>query len=267
MEPGLRTPLIDLFRRGEVGHDVKMLAAQGALAPRVLEQLALLVLLSDDPSPEVAAAARATIAGLPAEQLGPFLGGAEVPDEIRRFFAGRGIEAEHQKRADLGSSIGSQAEGAGPDADPANPDLETAADGRPADTAAMISALPIQERLKMAMKGTREQRAVLIRDPNKIVAIAVLSSPKLSESEVEAFTKMGNVSDEVLRIIGHNRSWTKNYGVVIGLVRNAKTPPAISMTLLSRLNERDIKLVSMDRNVPEALRVAARKYLVKTLNR
>ena len=70
------------------------------------------------------------------------------------------------------------------------------------------------ERLKAAMKGTREMRAILIRDPNKMIAAAVLSSPKLTEPEVEAFARMANVSEEVLRIIGSNRAWTKNYGVV-----------------------------------------------------
>ena len=57
MDPGLRSPLIDFFRRGEVARDVKLLAAQGAFAPRAHEQLALLVLLADDADPEIAAAA------------------------------------------------------------------------------------------------------------------------------------------------------------------------------------------------------------------
>jgi hypothetical protein len=67
----------------------------------------------------------------------------------------------------------------------------------------------------------------------------------------------------VLRIIATNRAWMKNYGVMWGLARNPKTPPAISMGLLSRLNERDLKAITMDRNVPEALRLAARKFIVK----
>jgi hypothetical protein len=119
--------------------------------------------------------------------------------------------------------------------------------------------------MKLAMKGTREQRAVLIRDPNKLVSSAVLSSPKLTDSEIESFTKMGNVSEEVLRVIGNNRSWLKNYGVMLGLVRNAKTPLAISMQLIQRLNERDQKMLAVDRNIPEALRLMARKLIAKAL--
>lgn len=126
-----------------------------------------------------------------------------------------------------------------------------------------IANMSILDRMKLAMKGSREQRQVLIRDPNKMVSAAVLSSPKLTESEIESFARMGNVSEDVLRTIGMNRSWTKNYSVIAALARNPKTPPAISLNLVGRLNERDIKVITLDRNVPEALRLAARKFLSK----
>jgi hypothetical protein len=127
----------------------------------------------------------------------------------------------------------------------------------------ILSTLPIMRRIKLAMKGTREQRAQLIRDSNKLVAAAVLSSPKLTSAEVESFARMANVTEDVLRVIASNRGWLKNYGVVVGLTRNPKTPPALSMALLQRLNERDMKMLAFDRNVPESVRLAARKYMVK----
>jgi hypothetical protein len=258
MDPGIRTPMVDFFRRGEVARDAKMLAAQGGLATHALEQLALLVLLHDDADPDISREARATIVRLPDEPLRAFLARSEVSPEIRSFFAARGIEPSDQPAEDAadplldsGGDLPSLPEG----------------DGTAADHAALISTLPIMERLKLASKGTREQRSILIRDPNKLIAVAVLSSPKLTDAEVEGFARMGNVSDEVLRIIGNNRSWTKNYSVVLALVRNPKTPPAISMRMMSRLTDRDIKTVAMDRNVPEALRLLARKAMVKALNR
>ena len=115
------------------------------------------------------------------------------------------------------------------------------------------------ERLKAAMKGSREMRAILIRDPNKMVAASVLSSAKVTESEVEGFARMATLSEEVLRIIASNRAWTKNYGIVVGLTKNPKTPLGLSLNLMSRLNDRDISALSMDRNVPESLRTAARR--------
>ena len=109
---------------------------------------------------------------------------------------------------------------------------------------------------------------ILVRDPNRVVAVAVLSSPKITETEIESIAKMANVSDEILRIIGNTRTWTKSYSVVTALVRNAKTPVGVSMTLLHRLMERDVKALSVDRNIPEVLRVAARKKITDSkLNR
>jgi hypothetical protein len=250
MDPGFRSPFVDFFRRGEVPRDVRLLAAGGVLAPRAHEQLALLVLLSDDPDPDVAAKAGATLDLLPAGPLAAFLARSDVPPEMRAFFGNRGIQAA-AAGADDGNAPLLDVPAELPDA----PEDEQGTK--------MISALPIVERMKLAMKGTREQRAVLIRDPNRMVASAVLSSPKLTEAEVESFTKMGNVSDEVLRVIGNNRSWVKNYGVMLGLVRNPKTPVAISMQLIQRLNERDQKMLAVDRNVPEALRLMAKKLIVK----
>jgi len=239
MDPGLKSPLIDFFRRGEVARDVRMLAAQGAMAPRATEQVALLVLLSDDPDPEVQRTANATIDLLPREPLRAFL---SRPDATA---AENPVESE-EPLLDTLSEL------------PAEPDGET-----PDPEHKLLSTLPVMDRLKLAMKGTREQRAVLVRDANKLVAAAVLSSPKLTQSEVEQFTKMGNVSEDVLRVIGHNRGWLKNYGVVLGLCKHPKTPPAISMQLVHRLNERDLKTLMTDRNIQEGLRVLARKMATK----
>jgi hypothetical protein len=253
MDPGYRTPLIDLFRRGEVDRDIRLLAARGALAPRAHEQLALLVLLSDDPDADVRASVAATLRMLPEAPLRAFLARTDIPDEILAFFAGRGItpmrppsEADTEPLLDAMEDV---------------PDVADEKDEQ--DKSRLLSSLSITDRMKLAMKGTREQRATLVRDPNRIVATAVLSSPKLTEAEVEAFAKMANVSEDVLRIIGTNRTWLKNYSVALALTKNPKTPPGISMQLLHRLAERDMKMLSMDRNVPEALRLAARRLLVK----
>lgn len=251
MDPGYRSPLIDFFRRGEVARDVRLVAAQGALAPSAHEQLALLILLSDDPDSVIAASANSTLDGLPAEPLRAFLARADATEQMRAFFAARGIDAGPVPAADASAPVGEL---------PALGDEESKDDG---PDPVVLSSLPIVERMKLAMKGTRAQRAQLIRDSNKLVAAAVLSSPKLTEVEVEAFAKMANVTEDVLRIIAMNRTWTKSYGIILGLARNPKTPPGISMHLLPRLNERDIKMILLDRNVPEAVRIAARKFVVK----
>jgi hypothetical protein len=125
-----------------------------------------------------------------------------------------------------------------------------------------ISAMTVAQRIALAMKGSREERAILIRDPNKIVGVAVLSSPKMSETEIEAIAKMASISDEILRIIANTRAWMKRYGVAVALARNPKTPVAVSMNLLARLNDKDLRAISADRNVPEVLRITARQKVV-----
>jgi hypothetical protein len=125
-----------------------------------------------------------------------------------------------------------------------------------------IAAMSPAQRLALAMRGNREERAILIRDPNKIVAVAVLSSPKITDAEVENIAKMANVSEDVLRIIGKARAWMKNYAIVSALTKNAKTPVAIALNLLPRLLEKDVKALTTDRNVPDVVRLAARRRLV-----
>jgi hypothetical protein len=237
---------------------VRLMAAQGALAPRAHEQLALLILLSDDPDPEVAASANETLDVLPAGPLQSFLARADVPAQMRDFFASRGITPAGEAAQDAGSPLLDTQDGAGdevPHDEEEDEQTKTQA----------LSSMSIVQRIKLGMKGTKAHRSQLIRDSNKLVAAAVLSSPKLTESEVEAFAKMANVSEEVLRTIAMNRTWTKNYGVIAGLARNPKTPPAISMQMVSRLNQRDLKMLSQDRNVPEVVRLAARRIFKKEL--
>ena len=117
------------------------------------------------------------------------------------------------------------------------------------------------------MKGSREQRAVLVRDPNRMIAAAVLSSPKPAQTEVEAFARMANVSEDVLRTISMNRGWMRKLAVAAALVKNPKTPAAISLHLLPRIPQRDVKNLSTDRNVPETLRLNAKKMLQRQQDR
>ena len=127
-----------------------------------------------------------------------------------------------------------------------------------------IYRLNTAEKVITALKGTREERAILIRDPNRLVATAVLGSPRITETEIESIAGMKSVSDEILRQIGANRDWTKRYGVIANLVKNPRTPLAISIGMVSRLNPRDIKTIAVDRNVPEAIRKQAQRFVKAT---
>jgi predicted component of type VI protein secretion system len=253
--------MLDFFRRGEVARDIRLQAAQGCMAPRAHEQLALLMLLVDDHDREIATAAEATISTIPRSSLEAFLARSDVSTEIREFFAGRGIQpapvAAQVADAPLVESSAADVPAAIMAAEEEPPDGQVRE-----STVQKIASLNVAQRMTLAMKGSREERAVLVRDPNKIVAVAVLSSPKMTETEVESIAKMANVSDEILRIIGFSRAWTKNYAVVHALVKNPKSPVAMSMNFLARLSDKDLRNLSTNRNVPDILRVSARKRVV-----
>ena len=252
METGVRTPLIEMFRRGTVDVDIRMFAARGMLASRGHDQLALLAMLTGDENADVAAAAEATLASIPAGSLVDFLARTDVPPELKAFFAARGIDG----------SAGNPTADDAPLVDAAPPAETTEGAEDEGSALKRIAGMNVAQRLTLATKGSREERSILIRDPNKIVAAAVLSSPKLTEMEVESIARMANVSEDVLRIISTSRAWMKNYQVALSLTKNPKTPVAVSMNLLARLNERDLKMISTDRNVPDVLRMTARKKLV-----
>ena len=255
-EAGLRTPMLDFFRRGEVARDVKLLAAQGAIAPRPMEQLGILMVLTGDADHEIRETAEQTLGILPAELVAAYMARSDAPTEIREFFIKRGISPGPVPAPDVEDSL--------IDTSGTLPDLDGATEEEKSLTFQQrLSNMTVPEKVKCATKGTREMRSILIRDPNRMVAAAVLSCPKVNDAEVEAFAKMGNVSEEILRTIAQSRAWTKSYTVVMALVKNSKTPVAISMNLLQRVNDADIKKLASDRNIPEALRLSARKKFVK----
>jgi hypothetical protein len=124
-----------------------------------------------------------------------------------------------------------------------------------------ISTMTVSQRVKFAMKGGSEARRTLIRDNNKVVQRAVLQSPRLTEQEVEAFASMANLTDEILRLIGKNRNFRKNYNVVRNLLNNGKAPLDITLNLLPMLNPSDLKKLGMNKNIPETLRATAVKLM------
>lgn len=124
-----------------------------------------------------------------------------------------------------------------------------------------IARMSVAERVQTALKGSREERIILIRDSNRIVSSSVLESPKLTDSEVEAISLMKNVSEEILRLVGTKREFAKSYTVIHNLVRNSRTPVATSLGMLNRILTNDLRALSRNRNVPEVIRKAAQRQV------
>ena len=117
-----------------------------------------------------------------------------------------------------------------------------------------IMFMNTKDRMKLAMKGDREARGILIRDSNKVVCSAVVNNPRITEQEIENIAAMRTVSDEVLRLIAMNRSWARSYPIIHNLARNPRTPIPTAMNIMNRIRTKDLEVLSQNRNVSEAVR-------------
>jgi hypothetical protein len=128
-----------------------------------------------------------------------------------------------------------------------------------------IMKMGVKDRVKLGMKGDREARNILIRDPNRLVSSAVANNPRITEQEIETISAMRSIPEEILRQIATNRQWSRSYTVVHALARNPRTPLANVITILSRLQLRDLIALSKNRNVSDNVRrQALRLHVART---
>ncbi|MEA2102874.1 MAG: hypothetical protein U9P80_09950 [Thermodesulfobacteriota bacterium] len=120
-----------------------------------------------------------------------------------------------------------------------------------------IGAMGVSEKLDLARKGSKEARTLLMRDSNKIIQMAVISSPKITDSEAALIAGSRQVKDEVLRYIATKREWARKYPIRLALINNPKTPLALSIKMIPSLSSRDLGLLSKNKSVPRALSNAA----------
>jgi len=124
-----------------------------------------------------------------------------------------------------------------------------------------VMKMNVSEKIKLATKGNKEARSLLIRDANKLVSSAVMRSPRITEGEVLVQAQNKIASDEVLRIIVNNREWMRQYPIKLAIVKNPKVPQSVSMRLLSQLHESDVKSLAKDKNVPGTVQMLAKKMV------
>jgi len=122
-----------------------------------------------------------------------------------------------------------------------------------------IQKLSVAERIQLALRGGKEIRSILLRDPNKEISLTVLENPKITEQEVEMIARSRSISDEALRKITKKREWMRNYSITYALVTNPKTPPGVALPLVSELKTRDLSILEKNRNVSEGIRNTAKK--------
>ncbi len=124
-----------------------------------------------------------------------------------------------------------------------------------------IAIMTVSEKIKLAYSGGKEERRILMGDANKLVGSAVLKGRGLTVNEVESFCGMRHLDEDIFRKIAQNREWMRKPAIITALVKNPKVNLAVTLPLIKRLIERDLKAVMRDPNLPEGIRISARKIL------
>ncbi|HET6414522.1 MAG TPA: hypothetical protein VFG53_20905 [Anaeromyxobacter sp.] len=126
-----------------------------------------------------------------------------------------------------------------------------------------VMRMSVSEKIKLATLGNKEARTLLLRDSNKLVCMAAATSPRITDGEIIGLANSRTANAEVLRYIYDNREFLRNYAIKISLVKNPKVPLPTALRLLVTLQEKDIKDLSRDRNVPQTVQAQAKSYIMK----
>ena len=249
------------------------------------EKIEILVSLASGDEGEEQSTALQTLQSWPPEELQQVLGDSSTPVAVLEFVATnlaphreelgeallRNPSLADHVRAWLGGALSLIAEAKSSEtSEPPAPSPEVVAttDSKPEPekqkpTTAIQRAqrMSVVEKVKSALTGSKEERMILIRDSNKLVARAVMQSPKLTEDEVEKYASMKDICEDALRIITLNRRFMKLYVVVRALINNPRTPIDVGLHLLGRVNEFDLKKLAFNRNVADVIRHTAEKIV------
>jgi hypothetical protein len=128
---------------------------------------------------------------------------------------------------------------------------------------AQITSMNVGERIKLALKGNRDARAILIRDPNRLIQRFVMQNPRITDDEIIMMARNRNMDTELLRRIGEHKNWPRNYQVKLALVTNPKTPLSTAMHFVNSLMERDIRFLAKSRNVSQTVASQARRIMLQ----
>jgi len=119
------------------------------------------------------------------------------------------------------------------------------------------------EKIRLALVGDAAARALLVRDVNKQVAYAAVSSPRMVDREAVAIAHSKEVSEDILRYVGNRKEWVRSYEIKRALVFNPKAPIATAMSFVGHLRDNDLRTLSRSRNVPQPVKTAAIQRLNK----
>jgi len=270
--------IIEMLREGSAPSLIRRKGAEGSLPVSLSEKIEILAILSGDGDDAIRNKALSTLGAWDARELrqvlsnpqtpvflldfaarhlipqrkdlaAALLGNSALPEELRELIQNNTADAPPGQAIEGQPSPDSHQEQAAP------------SDSQRETLLQKINRMSVAEKINAALMGSQEERAVLIHDANKIVSRAVLQSPKLTDQEIESIAMMKNVSEEVLRLVATNRKFIRSYAVARNLVNNPRAPTDVTLQFVNRMNDRDIKELSRNKNVAEVLRDAAFKMV------
>ncbi len=262
------SPAVAKFVRPGTPLGVRFSGCSAAEEMPTADRLVLLLCLSKDPEPAVSRSAIATLENVPMEVISEYLGSAAphplVLDALRVFCR------NHPDTVLQSNQLPRVEEEGRPDTLPDHVSREAEPDEEgpvSLDSEQFLSKyksaqrMGTGDRIKMALTGDKEWRAILVKDSNRLVSTSVLRNPRITDGEVLALIKSGIQTDEIMRLICANKEWVKNYTIRKALVENSRTPVQNAMRYMATMDEKDLASFAKSKNVTSAVSSTAKRIL------
>lgn len=263
------SPAVAAYVRPGVALEVRLAGCSAAANMTAADRLMLLFCLSKDPEPTVRAAATSCVKDLPGDVIRAYIDSTNphplVLDALRALChnhpetvptaEARAIMDEDSlvEVADGQAGLDEESEGGSP----VNED-----DGEFLSKYKMAQIMGIGEKIKMALSGDKEWRALLVKDSNKLVSCSVIRNPRITEAEVLTLIKSGIQNDEIMRLICTNKEWIKNYTIRKALIENNRTPVQSAMSYLGTMGEKDLASFAKSKNISSVISTMAKRLLL-----
>jgi hypothetical protein len=198
------------------------------------------------------------------ERILNFIGASDIAEDLdgrRDDSTITDEEAEAALRAVLGDDMGAYVKQLVEE----NPDLteDQVQEIQGGNLYQMVQQMTVFQKIQIGRMGNKEARSLLVRDRNKLVALSVATSPKITESEILTIAQSRNVCDEVYRVIAMSRDWTRSYQIKQALATNPKCPQTMAMKFVNYLQDKDLRVLMRSRDVPRIISTHARRILTK----
>jgi len=119
------------------------------------------------------------------------------------------------------------------------------------------------ERFRLAIKASRTERQILLRDSSPQVLLGLLAHPRIENKEVLELVKSTHATGAMMERVAGNRKWMSNQEIQLAIVKSPKTAPPLAIKLLETSRIQDLRMLAKSGNVREQVRRAALRVYLK----